>query len=65
MKLKHFILSFVTLIMFLIGTQAFPAVFGATDGFTFPIGELGNCATVTECGNYCEKIGRASCRERV
>src|SRR3989344_4228541 len=76
MKLKHFIgeaknlfiLSFAALIMFLIGTQASPAVFGATGGlsdddvskkygFTYPIGELGNCATVAECGKYCEKDG--------
>ncbi|MBI2430604.1 MAG: hypothetical protein HYV39_01150 [Candidatus Levybacteria bacterium] len=60
MKLNTLILLIATFILFMIGVQVSPAVFGATPtqyGFTFPIDELGNCATVAECGDYCEKDG--------
>ena len=68
MKLNTFILLIVTLVLLLIGIHTSPVVLGATEGlseaevtkqygFTFPITDLGNCATVAECGNYCKKDG--------
>lgn len=68
MKLNTFIILAATLMLLVIGAHTSPAVFGAAQslsekevtkqyGFTFPIGDLGNCQTIAECGNYCKKDG--------
>ena len=68
MKLNTLIFLFAAFIFLSVGGRLSPAVFGATAGlsegevskkygFTFPVSDLGNCKTVAECGNYCEKDG--------
>ncbi|MBI4039281.1 hypothetical protein HY388_00445 [Candidatus Daviesbacteria bacterium] len=68
MKFKNLTLLTVTLTLLFMGVDASSAVFSAAQslseeevtkqyGFTFPIGELGNCQTIAECGNYCKKDG--------
>lgn len=66
MKLNRLILLITIFLLFLIGSHAPGAVFGANKGLseaevtkqygvTFPVAELNSCGSIAECGAYCRK----------
>ncbi|MBI4226383.1 hypothetical protein HY612_04705, partial [Candidatus Roizmanbacteria bacterium] len=77
MKLNKLTILLGTLILLLSGIYMRTKVLAASQGLseeeitkqygiTFPVGELGNCTTIAECGSYCRKDGNLpSCMEFV
>lgn len=60
--IPFFVFAFAALVVGIVQAQESPEDVAAKHGITFPIGELGGCASYSECRNFCEDpVNQSTC----